>query len=201
MFPDHTTKKKEIRSHYLKIRNALSIQEKEEKSSRIIQHLKELKEFQTAKCLLIYLNYRSEAETIPFVKEQLQRKDKRIFAPKVYGMDLQFREVTSISDVEEGYQGILEPREECPEFFSQKIPISECLMILPGTVFDKNCNRVGYGKGFYDRFMQKCPSMVGIGLGFECQIAPFLPVEEHDYRMNALITETGFYRCDNREEN
>ena len=171
--------KQELRNRYLQRRNDLSVQERKEKSIQVLQNLQTLPEFQKAEGVLIYLNYRSEVETIPFVEELLQKREKRIFVPKVCGMDIRFYEITSIEDVKSGYQGILEPKEGMEEFSAQKPDAKDCLM--------------GYGKGFYDRFMKLNPQIYGAGLSFDCQVAPVLPVQAHDYRMNALITESGCY--------
>ena len=185
--------KQELRNRYLQRRNDLSVQERKEKSIQVLQNLQKLPEFQKAEGVLIYLNYRSEVETIPFVEELLQQKEKRIFVPKVCGMDIRFYEIASMEDVKSGYQGILEPKEGTEEFSAKKLDIHKYLMVLPGSVFDRKCNRMGYGKGFYDRFMKLVPQMYGAGLAFECQVAPAIPIQAHDYRMNALITESGCY--------
>lgn len=185
--------KQELRNRYLQRRNDLSVRERKEKSIQVLQNLKKLSEFQKAEEVLIYLNYRSEVETLPFVEELLQQKEKRVFVPKVCGMDIRFFEIISMDDVESGYQGILEPKEGMIEFSVQKPDGKNCIMVLPGSVFDRKCNRMGYGKGFYDRFMKLVPQMYGAGLAFDCQVAPAIPIQAHDYRMNALITESGCY--------
>lgn len=185
--------KQELRNRYLQRRNDLSVRERKEKSIQVLQNLKKLPEFQKAEEVLIYLNYRSEVETLPFVEELLQQKEKRVFVPKVCGMDIRFFEIISMDDVESGYQGILEPKEGMIEFSVQKPDGKNCIMVLPGSVFDRKCNRMGYGKGFYDRFMKLVPQMYGAGLAFDCQVAPAIPIQAHDYRMNALITESGCY--------
>ena len=185
--------KQELRNRYLQRRNDLSVRERKEKSIQVLQNLKKLPEFQKAEEVLIYLNYRSEVETLPFVEELLQQKEKRVFVPKVCGMDIRFFEIISMEDVESGYQGILEPKEGMIEFSVQKPDGKNCIMVLPGSVFDRKCNRMGYGKGFYDRFMKLVPQMYGAGLAFDCQVAPAIPIQAHDYRMNALITESGCY--------
>ena len=185
--------KQELRNRYLQRRNDLSVRERKEKSIQVLQNLKKLPEFQKAEEVLIYLNYRSEVETLPFVEELLQQKEKRVFVPKVCGMDIRFFEIISMEDVESGYQGILEPKEGMIEVSVQKPDGKNCIMVLPGSVFDRKCNRMGYGKGFYDRFMKLVPQMYGAGLAFDCQVAPAIPIQAHDYRMNALITESGCY--------
>ena len=146
-------KKQELRNRYLQRRNDLSVQQRKEKSIQVLQNLQTLP---------------SEVETIPFVEELLQKREKRIFVPKVCGMDIRFYEITSMEDVKSGYQGILEPKEGMEEFSAQKPDAKNCLIVLPGSVFDRKCNRMGYGKGFYDRFMKLNPQIYGAGLSFDC---------------------------------
>lgn len=185
--------KQQLRTRYLERRNELPAAERKEKSIRVIQNLRNLPAFQKADAVLIYLNYRSEVETIPFVEELLDHAEKKILVPKVFGMDIRFFQIESLKDVESGYQGILEPKEGTVEFSELELLPKNCLMVLPGSVFDRKCNRMGYGKGFYDRFMKQVPEMYGAGLSFDCQLAPAVPVQEHDYRMDALVTESECY--------
>lgn len=185
--------KQQLRTRYLERRNELPAAERKEKSIRVIHNLRNLPAFQKADAVLIYLNYRSEVETIPFVEELLDHAEKKILVPKVFGMDIRFFQIESLKDVESGYQGILEPKEGTVEFSELELSPKNCLMVLPGSVFDRKCNRMGYGKGFYDRFMKQVPEMYGVGLSFDCQLAPAVPVQEHDYRMDALVTESECY--------
>ena len=186
--------KQELRNRYLQRRNDLSVQERKEKSIQVLQNLQTLPEFQKAEGVLIYLNYRSEVETIPFVEELLQKREKRIFVPKVCGMDIRFYEITSIEDVKSGYQGILEPKEGMEEFSAQKLDAKDCLIVLPGSVFDRKCNRMGYGKGFYDRYLKEHEFIKKMGIAFEMQVLEEIPGEPDDVQMDMVITEQTEYR-------
>ncbi len=185
--------KQKIRERYLARRNELSTGEREEKSREIMQKLKSLAVFQNAKEVLVYVDYRSEVQTKPLIGRLLSEGSKRVFVPKVAGMDILFYEITSMEQLESGYQGILEPIEGTNGFEDGEHEKEACLMLLPGSVFDRSCNRMGYGKGFYDRYMAHYPWLYGIGLSFECQIAPSLPCEAHDYRPDLIVTEKGIY--------
>ncbi|MDE7286290.1 MAG: hypothetical protein K2N55_05555 [Lachnospiraceae bacterium] len=94
--------KQELRSRYLNYRNQLSMRERREKSARIWEFLKAEKIYQNAENLLVYMDYRSEVMTCGVVEELLKEHKKRIFAPKVEGMDIRFYEVTGMEDVAEG---------------------------------------------------------------------------------------------------
>lgn len=193
--------KQKLRERYLVRRNELSSAEREEKSREIMERLYALPAFMQAKEILVYVDYRSEVQTKPLISRLLASGSKRVFVPKVEGMDIRFYEITSMEQLESGYQGILEPKDGTVSFEEGEHEKEDCLMLLPGSVFDRSCNRMGYGKGFYDRYMARVPWLFGIGLSFECQIAPGLPCEAHDYRPELLVTEKEIYRRMEQESN
>lgn len=187
--------KQELRSRYLNYRNQLSLHERREKSARIWEVLKEEAVYQNAEILLVYMDYRSEVMTCGFVEELLKEHRKRIFAPKVAGMDIHFYEVAGMEDFTDGYQGILEPeKDESRLFTEQTAKTKECLLLVPGAVFDRQRGRMGYGKGFYDRYLEAFPDLKSAALAFECQIAKRVPVEAHDKKPDMIITEKGIIR-------
>ena len=65
----------------------------------------------------------------------------------------------------------------------------KCLALVPGAVFDREKDRMGYGKGFYDRFLEKCTKVTAVALAFACQIAKKVPAEAHDRKVDMIITE------------
>ena len=91
-----------------------------------------------------------------------------------------------------GYKGIPEPDTDMLFQYSED-EMSHTLMIMPGVAFDIYRNRIGYGKGFYDRFLQKHKNSHTIALGFEMQIIDSVPTDEHDIRPEFLITEETIY--------
>lgn len=194
MNQEHRMEKQRLRERYLSCRNELSTKEREEKSTKIMQELVKLPVFIHAKEILLYVNYRSEVHTIPLIQKLLSEGEKRVYVPRVEGMDIRFYEITSMEQLKSGYQGILEPMEGTKPFCVEADRMGECLMLLPGVVFDRNCNRMGYGKGFYDRYLSRERALYGIGLSFDCQIAPVLKKEEHDYQPDLVLTETMQYR-------
>lgn len=187
--------KQELRSRYLNYRNQLSLGERREKSARIWELLKEEAVYQNAEVLLVYMDYRSEVMTCGFVEELLKEYRKWIYAPKVEGMDIRFYEVAGMEDFKDGYQGILEPgKDESRLFTEQTAKTKECLLLVPGAVFDRQRGRMGYGKGFYDRYLEAFPDLKSAALAFECQIAKRVPVEAHDKKPDMIITEKGIIR-------
>lgn len=189
------TGKQELRSRYLSYRNSLSTEERKKKSARIWELLKKESFFQNAQVVLVYMDYRSEVMTTELVREMFKSGTKRIFAPRVEGMDIQFYEVSSMEDFSEGYQGIQEPLGDPAKLFTEKISSElECLILVPGAVFDRERGRMGYGKGFYDRFLTAFPTLHSAALAFECQIAKKVPVEAHDRKPDMIITDMGIIR-------
>ena len=100
-----------------------------------------------------------------------------------------FYRLTDFSQLEAGYFGIPEPRED-----GQVVSWEEAMMVMPGVAFDANCNRVGYGGGFYDRFQEKHPKIQRVAVGFSFQMLPEVPTEETDICPQVIVTEEQVYR-------
>lgn len=182
--------KQELRNKYLNYRDSLSFMERKEKSSEIWKRLKNEEAYQNAEAILVYMDYRSEVMTTGLVEELFASGEKRIFAPKVEGMDIQFYEVSGMGDFIDGYQKIREPEGDADRRFTlQMADDMNCLILVPGTVFDRERGRMGYGKGFYDRYLAAYPNLHSAALAFACQIAKKVPVEAHDQRPDMVITE------------
>ena len=192
---DNKVSKQEIRSRHLAQRDGLSRNERVAKSEQICELLKQEDKFKKAQIVLAYMDYRSEVMTTELVKELLADTTKRVFVPKVEGMDIRFYEITSLEELTAGYQGIREPEEDGKKLFTEQTAASgDCFLIMPGAVYDRNRERLGYGKGFYDRFVQKFPDIPRAGLAFACQIAARIPVESHDKKADFVVTEKGVIR-------
>lgn len=184
--------KQKVRSKYLSYRDSLTKSERLEKSRRIWDNLKQEKSFINAEIILVYMDYRSEVMTTGLVEELLLMEGKRVYAPLVEGMDIAFYEIRSLSELSAGYQGIREPEGKWETLLTeQEMTSHKCFLLVPGAVFDKELGRMGYGKGFYDRFLHKYgeASITKAGLAYECQLAKEIPIESHDIRMDMIVTE------------
>lgn len=191
-------KKESIREKSLKLRNALSASEREEKSEVIQNKLFALKSYKEAEIILIYAAYQSEVHTLP-VMEQALADGKKVFCPKVLGEDMEFYQIENTEMLEAGYKGILEPSISVERSLREVLKPesgSQILMLMPGCAFDKNCGRLGYGKGFYDRYLIKNSDMAmsKIALSYECQVWPEIPQDEQDVRPDMVITEEAVYK-------
>lgn len=186
--------KVELRNRFLGKRNEIEVTKRQEKSKAICHLLDSLDCVTEAVNVLVYVNYRSEVQTKEYIEYLLKSTNKHIFAPRVLGMDIEFFEIDSLEDLEEGYQKILEPKISENIVKYAGADETKTVVLVPGTVFDKNGTRMGYGKGFYDRFLEKYPQLIKIGLSFAEQISKTdIPREEHDIIMNYVVTDERMY--------
>lgn len=184
-----TDEKRRIRKNVLALRDAMTPVVRTEKSSRIIKRLFTTEAYLSADVILTYVNYQSEVITTALIEHALADR-KLVFAPKVAGEDMDFYRIAGMSSLTEGYRGILEPS-------GDEIIICEnsknMLMIMPGAVFDEKRHRIGYGKGFYDRYLMRMEEL-GItihtlALCFECQVLQNIPYGIHDRKPDFVLTE------------
>jgi len=184
--------KKVMRKMVLELRNLLGAEEIIEKSKMIMERLFELKDFKTSNIIMSYVNFKSEVVTEYFIKECLAQ-GKRIVVPAIVvnpngKSELIASEISSFeNDLTPGKFGILSPKESN----IRKIEPSEIdLAVIPGVAFDIRRNRIGYGAGYYDRFLKKLSvSCMKIGVAYEIQIADELPIDRYDVPLNMIITE------------
>jgi 5-formyltetrahydrofolate cyclo-ligase len=183
--------KKLLRRETLKKREALGIQRACEKSSVIMKKLMGLPEFKKAKFIMCYLDFRNEVATADFINKCLQL-GKRVAVPlitteKNNEKTMHACEVENIDrDLDRGNFGILEPITDRP--------VDAALIdmaVIPGVGFDMSLNRLGFGKGFYDRFMPLLRNdCLKAGIAYDIQIVDKIPVSEFDFKMDLVITES-----------
>ncbi|MFA5517073.1 MAG: 5-formyltetrahydrofolate cyclo-ligase [Desulfuromonadales bacterium] len=162
-------------------------------SLRIQQALAELPEFVSASAIGLYSSVGNEVFT-----EELFRsgQGKKIAYPRVLGNDLEFVQIASLGELCPGTFGILEP------IGSNVVSVASLdLIVVPGVAFDLSGHRLGYGKGFYDRVLHDPERGTVAGLAFERQLVEALPAEQHDIRMDLVITENRLLRFDRQSPN
>jgi len=180
-----------VRQACLCQRTSLGETERKRKSVIIQQKLMDLPEFQLAKTVMLFLNFREEVETTALAEATIACK-KRLILPRCapHGVLLPIEVRDLGQDLESGMYGIREPKLALGVVEPSEID----LIIVPGSGFDLQGDRLGYGGGYYDRFFERLnPLIPRIALGFECQIIPQVPVGKHDAKMTMLITENGVY--------
>jgi len=178
--------KERLRKRILTRRDKESKDRRRKKSRKIRKRLFSLEEFKKAHTILFYYSKGSEVETKKMIEEVL-RKGKKVLLPKVRERKIYLGEIKDLEkDVEKGIFGILEPKETS----RKTTPKGIHLVILPGIAFDCKGRRIGYGKGYYDRFLKKFPRTIPlIGLAYDFQVVNHLSSERYDRRVWKIITE------------
>ncbi len=188
---DIKTLKSGIRKKSLEKRNSLSLEQILSKSARIQSFLQQIPEFNKARCVMLYASFKSEVDTKEIMIDSLN-KGKRVVVPCSNAERINPCEIKGFQDLAPGYLGIPEPVKKLPVSI-QNIDI----IILPVVAFDVKGNRIGYGKGYYDKFLSGIESrkIIKIGLAFECQRVDNVPLESHDQKVDYIVTENGVIKC------
>lgn len=186
--------KRSIRNATLKLRDSLGEKERKIKSTMIQEKVIASVAYKEAEIILSYMNYKSEVVTEELVKKALE-DGKKVYCPKVNGDIMEFYRIHSVEDAEIGYMGIREPFPEEEKLLREReISTEKCLMIMPGSAFDKDRNRIGYGKGYYDKYLTQHPGLSTIAICYVCQIVDKVPEEEYDIRPDVVISECNEYK-------
>lgn len=185
--------KKDIRKYIYGVRKKCTDQEIEKWSRMITDKIVALPCFIQAERVMVYADYNHEVITRYIIEEAWKQK-KEVAVPKVCGKDMIFYRLTDFAQLEEGYYGIPEPTE------GETADWQEALMIMPGVAFDRANHRVGYGGGFYDRFLEKHPALIRVAAAFEFQILDQVPAEATDILPQIIVTEEKIYELSNPKE-
>jgi len=185
--------KAEIRKRILEIRKNLTINEVEVKSEAILQNVLKTPEYMEADNVLLYADYNNEVMTRGIFEDAVMR-NKRVYFPKSDGLTntMVFYRTLSVSQLKKGFMGIPEPKENMQLRYRFNAN-EDTLVILPGVAFDTAGFRIGYGKGFYDKFLSSRRQLSTMALAFACQIIEELPSEAHDIKMDKIVTEEIIY--------
>ncbi len=191
--PPHREKER-LRRQVLAARDRMTATERETKSRAIAEALDALPEIRKARLILSYASFRSEVDTYDIMSSWI-RKGKRVAIPiadRETGT-LRPSEIRRVpDDLAPGVYGVPEPKAGRRRILD--VSLIEAALV-PGVVFDDAGTRIGYGKGFYDRFMEASSGRFPfIGLAFDCQVADRIPPEVHDRRVDVLVTETRVIR-------
>ncbi len=174
--------KTKIRKEILKIRSEISKQKLTEASHSIFEKLTSLDIWMHADYIYAYMDTKNEIMTRELI-ELAWSQGKRVAVPKVCGKDICFYIIESFSQCRPGYFGIEEPIEGLEE-----AKLEDVLVIVPGVAFDKECCRIGYGKGFYDRYLSQHKQYTTAAIAGEWQLVEEVPYEDTDVRLDYLIT-------------
>ncbi len=178
-----------LKQQMLEKRSLLSKDEISKKSSLIKNSLFNLEQYKTSKAIMFFVSIGNEVNTHEMIKHAL--KDKAVIIPKVLHHGIEPSVIISFDNlIAAGKFKIPEPIE------SMKIAYKNIGMVLvPGIAFDEHGHRIGYGLGYYDKFLRNVPKAVKIGLAFDFQIVDKAPIEPHDVPVDIIVTEKRLIEC------
>lgn len=181
--------KQEARERMKILRRGLSDAERKEKNQAIARHLLSHPAMQEISYFFPFVSYGTEVDTRGIIQNVLAEGRCTTAVPKVEGRQMAFYPIASFKDLKAGYQGILEPEN------GDSIPATEGVMLLPGLAFDRHKNRVGYGGGYYDRYLEQYggQGILTIALAYEFQVLDKIEAEEFDRKPQWIITENGIF--------
>lgn len=194
-------RKAQIRKRMIRLREALPAEEVQEKSKAILRRLQRDPIYRQAQCIHCYVSFRNEVDTHALIEDALGR-GIQVVVPvnKLEQKQLHHYRIEGLHELEVGPFGILVPKPA----FRRPIPIEDVdLVVVPGLAFDLCGHRIGFGGGFYDRFLASiaCPA---IALAYEVQVMERVPSGPHDQRVDRIITEKWTYEprvCAQRAKN
>ena len=187
--------KKELRKEVIARRNGLSPQERKEKSIQIVERVMSLEEFEKCNTILLYRSIRSEVETDAIYLEA-KHLEKEIYVPRVQGDVMEFYRIDEVTEYEVSSFGIKEPKPESTIAYRPKED-EKVFVVMPGVAFDKRGNRIGYGGGYYDKYLSKLvesiplQNLCKVAVLFECQLVEEgrIKKETHDVSADYIVTE------------
>lgn len=192
--------KNEIRQKYLRRRHALSKYERNKADQVICRWLEQLPELKGCSKIAAYISDGSEPNLMPLL-EKIAMAGGRIFLPRFAMANSAEYEMVETplrpEALQIGKYGIAEPVADLPATANEVL--NDAIWLLPGVAFDEYGNRLGRGKGVYDRLLAQV-NTTAIGIFYACQKTVKVPTTKHDYRLNIIITEAGIIRINHGEE-
>jgi 5-formyltetrahydrofolate cyclo-ligase len=179
--------KKLIRKRIIELRDSMNLELKEEMDREIFNRLVSNDIFKKANIIFSFVSFGSEVDTRRFIEYALS-VGKTICVPKVISMKegMEIRELKEFGQLKTGFYGVQEPNDTCRIMDREEID----LILMPGVAFDRYGGRIGYGGGFYDRFLTNLTKKVDkIAVAYEIQIVNRIKTSEHDVNVDMIITE------------
>lgn len=173
--------KKELRKAIRERKRAMTEAEIVAASRRLGELFLNCEQYRCAKTIYGYLPYNQEVRTVPML-EQAIRDGKRVAVPKCYGDEMKFIYMDDLSKVEKGYANIPEPIADDPVADDPT-----ALVLMPGLAFTTDGKRMGYGGGFYDKFLAAEPNHPTVALCYAFQMVEDLPTEEYDIPVDCVL--------------
>ena len=173
--------KKELRRAIRDRKRAMTLDEIESRSRKLGELFAASEAYQKARTIYGYIPYKQEVRTVPMLERALA-EGKRVAVPKCYGDEMKFIYLDDLTQVEKGYAGIPEPIADGPIADDP-----QALVLMPGLAFDPAGHRIGYGGGFYDKFLAQEPEHPTLALCYEFQMLEHLETEEFDVPVDTVL--------------
>lgn len=173
--------KKELRRQIRELKRAMTNEQIDAASARLGELFLNCPQYKQAKTIYGYLPYNQEVRTVPML-EQAMKDGKRVAVPKCYGDEMRFIYMDDLSKVEKGYANIPEPIADDPVADDKT-----ALVLMPGMAFTKDGKRMGYGGGFYDKFLASEPDHPTVALCYDFQMVEDLPTEDYDIPVDCVL--------------
>ena len=213
--------KKNLRKQMLLQRNNMPDTKCLKKSRHAARLLFKTASYKQAQNILVYMHYGSELQTVDIIRQAFE-DHKHVFVPRVEGKNMDFYEIHSMADCEEGFHGIPEPKMDCPRLIfdigdndtddnvsgkdetgsygTNRVLAKKdiTLMVLPGLAFDQKGHRLGYGGGYYDRYFERFGTdYTKVAVGYDFQLIDEVPYEPHDIPIDIFISDNRCIMIDN----
>lgn len=192
--------KAEIRSCHKNIRDSLAPKLRSDWSEAILTKLLRTAVYRKCEYVFTYVSFRTEVATEDIIKQALA-EHKKVYVPKVEADGMEFYQIFSLGELVPGSLNIPEPEGNADRRYKIREAgqegIYNKLMLLPGLAFDRNGSRIGYGAGYYDRYLSGCKEeeFYKLGLAYDIQLREDIPADVHDIKADAVLTPTQYIPC------
>lgn len=176
--------KNELRKKYLELRK--NIIDRKQKEEEIFNKLINSFEYNSSRVIALYYSLKSEVDTLKLIEYSLNNK-KIVLLPRVNGDEMNFYKINTLQNLVKSRFGVMEPLGTFP-FDKKEIE----LIVVPGVCFDRKLNRIGFGKGYYDKYLSDYNGE-SIGICFEEQLVSEIKSEETDIKLKKIITDKNIY--------
>ena len=183
--------KVKIRHKLLKIRKNLDEKDRALKNEKIAERLESMSYFKKANHVLLYYSHNGEVDTLKLIEKYID--SKQLYLPVIQGKSrFQAVPIKRPLDLRPGFEGVPEPIDTPPSsVYDDQIE----LIVMPGVAFDKKGNRLGMGKGYYDRYLNKKNKPIRLALAYEEQVLDHLPKDQYDECIDLIVTDQKIYQC------
>ncbi|HKL79355.1 MAG TPA: 5-formyltetrahydrofolate cyclo-ligase [Mobilitalea sp.] len=160
--------------------------------------------YQKCPVLFTYLSFQAEIDTTTIIREALSGRDidcKKVYIPRVEENGMGFYQITSLNGLKASKFGVLEPQDKDQNCYIDSVDDKQPkLMLLPGLAFDYDGNRIGFGAGYYDRYLMEHHSdgFIKVALGYDFQVLDRIDCEDHDIKADMIITPERIINCNTK---